>query len=376
MKRCLLWYALLSKRLLRKPAFLILLLLVPLLSGAMAAVAKQEKSFVDIALVCATDDPAAQRSAARLMHADSLVRCTTYATEAEARAAVARAQADAAWIFRDDVSDALSRYTSNRGTRGAVLVVEREETVFLRLAREQLFAALYPEVSRTLFRSYLIGRLGAPEDAPQEFFDYYYTYYSAEEPVIVFERDDGSVPKPDADYLVTPMRGLLALLLLLTGLASGMYYNADERRESFLRLGAAGRRFLPFLYHLTALFPMALVILLALRLAGLLTDLPREIGLLLLYCVSASVFSELVRKLCRSQALLGALIPVLMALMLALCPVFLDLRIPALEPVRRLLPPYYYLSAIRSAAFARQLALYTYIAAIPAVLLPGRSGEK
>ena len=161
MKRLLLWYGLLSKRLLRKPSFLILLLCVPLLAGAMALAVKQEKSFVSVAVVCATDDPAARRSADRLLNSASLVRCEEFDSEAEARAAVMSAQADAAWIFRDEFADELLRFVSNRGTRGAVLIVEREETVFLRLAREQLAAAIYPEVSRMLFRSFLIERLGA-----------------------------------------------------------------------------------------------------------------------------------------------------------------------------------------------------------------------
>ncbi len=374
MKRLLLWYGLLSKRLLRKPSFLILLLCVPLLAGAMTLAVKQEKSFVSIAIVCGTDDPAARRSTDRLLHSASLVRCTEYESEAEARAAVMSAQADAAWIFRDESADELQRFVSNRGTRGAVLIVEREETVFLRLAREQLAAAIYPEVSRMLFRSFLIERLGASPEAPAAFFEQYYQTRVTDDPVIIFSRDDGSDPSSTADFLAVPVRGLLALLLVLTGLASAMYLNEEERRECYLRLSRGRRRFLPLLCHLTALLPMALVILIALRLSGLLGAWPQELGRMLLYCVSAAVFSELIRKLCRSQALLGALIPVLMALMMALCPVFLDLKM--LEPVRHLLPPYYYLNAVRSNQYVWQLAVYTCIAAIPAVLLPGQNAEK
>ena len=374
MKRAFLWYGLLTRRLLRKPAFLILLLCVPLLAGAMTLVSKQEKSFVSIALVCETDAPAARRSADRLLNSASLVRCTEYGSEAEARDAVASAQADAAWIFREEAEDELARFVSQRGTHGVVLVVEREDNVFLRLAREQLAAAIYPEASRALFRSYLIEKLGAPEDAPEEFFEAYYQTPFSDVSIIEFAYDDGSELSSSADFLVVPVRGLLALLLVLTGLASAMYLNAEERRECFLRLGKGARRFLPLLYHLTALLPMALAVLIALRLAGLLGAWPRELGRMLLFCASAAVFSELIRKLCRSQALLGALIPVMMALMMALCPVFLDLKM--LEPVRRLLPPYYYLNAIRSGSYTWQLAVYTCAAAVPAVLLPGQSGEK
>ena len=373
-RRFLLWYALLTKRLARKPAFLILLLCVPLLAGAMAVVAKQDSSIVSVALVCDTDDGAARRAAERLLHADSLVRCTQYASESDARAAVAGNRADAAWIFRDSASDELERFVSGRGTRGAVVVVEREDTVFLRLAREQLAAALYPEASRALFRDYLTERLHAPEDAPDAYFDAYYHTKVTDDPIIVFSHDDGGAASDGPGYLVTPVRGLLALLLVLTGLASAMYYDEEACRETFLRLSAPARRFLPLLYHLTALFPTALAALAALWAARLLGPLPRELGLMLLYCLSAAVFSELVRKLCRTRARLGALLPVLMAVMLALCPIFFDLK--ALSPVRHLLPPDYYLNAVRSAGALWQMLAFTCAAAVPALAIPEKSESR
>ena len=164
MRRFLLWYGLLTKRLFRRVSFWVLLLCVPLLAGALAAVARQESSIVRAAIYVAASDGPARRSADRLLQADSLVRCTEYASEAEAIAAVRADKADAAWIFPETFDDELQRFVGRRGTKGAVRVVEREDNVFLRLAREQLAASVYPEASYTLFRSYLIERLGV--DAP------------------------------------------------------------------------------------------------------------------------------------------------------------------------------------------------------------------
>ena len=366
LRRFLLWYGLLTKRLLRRPSFWCLLLCVPLLAGAMAAAAKQESGIVRIALYCPEADGPARRSADRLLSADSLVRCTEYGSEDAARDAVRRADADAAWIFRDTAADEIERFAAHRGTRGAVLVVEREDNVFLRLAREQLAAAIYPEASRALFRGFLTESLGAPEDSPDEFFEQYYSTKVEDAPIVEFSHLDGS--PADSSYLVAPVRGLLALLLILTGLGSAMHCDADERRELFLRLRAPLRRFLPLLVHFTALLPVALAALLALRVSGLLGAWPRELGVMLLYCAAVSAFCELLRKLCRSQARLGALIPVLLAVMLALCPVFFDLRRP--ELLRRLLPPYYYLNAIHTRGFALQLAVFAGAAAALGALLP------
>ncbi len=367
LRRFLLWYALLTKRLLRRPSFWCLLLLVPLLSGAMAAVSKQESGIVRVALYCPAEDGPIRRSADRLLNADSLVRCTEYPGEDAARAAVQRADADAAWIFRDNAAEELQRFADHRGTRGAVLVVEREDNVFLRLAREQLAAALYPEASRALFRSFLIDYLDAPEDSPDELIERYYSTGVEDTPIIVFSHLDGSAVQ-SGSYLVAPVRGLLALLLILAGLSSAMHYCADERGEIFLRLRSPLRRFLPLLIHFTALLPLGLVSLVALRAAGLLGAWPRELGVMLLYCAAAAAFCEALRRLCRSEARLGALIPVVLAVMLALCPVFFDLH--SLEALRRALPPYYYLNAVHNGSFVLQLAAFACIAAALGVLLP------
>ena len=372
-QRFALWAALLTKRLLRRPVFPILLLCVPLLSGAMAIAARQESGVITVALVCDTGEPEAQRSAERLLRADSLVRCTAYETEDDARAAVESGDADAAWIFRDGAAEELERFVSGRRTRGMVTVVEREDNVYLLLARELLAAAVYPEASHALFRDHLIRALGVPEDAGDEVFAQYYSVQVMEQPIIVFSTTNGAVRESVPGYLVTPVRGLLALLLMLTGLASCLYAYRDAERGAFLRLGAPRRRFLPLLSHLCALVPVALAVYGALCAAGLLTAPLREAGLLLLYCLSVAAFCELLRKLCRSETRLGALIPVLLAAMLTLCPVFWEIE--ALAPAGRLFPPYYYLYGVGSARYVRALALYTAAAAALAAALPERDGS-
>ena len=368
LKRFALWSALLTKRLIKKPVFPILLLCVPLLCGAMALAARQDSGVVTVALVCATENPIARRSADRLLHANSLVRCVEYADETEARAAVEHGNVDAAWIFREEVDEELQRFITGKRTRGLAVVVEREDNVFLRMAREQLAAAIYPEASYALFRDHLMHALGVSEGTSEETLQTYYSVQVAEQPIIVFSRTNGETRENTSDYLVAPVRGLLSLLLMLTGLASAMYYYRDVERGTFLRLSAAKRRLLPLLCHLCALLPIAVAVLLALCVTGLLTDWGHEVGSLLLYCLAVAALCELLRKLCRSDARLGALIPVLLATMLVLCPVIMDLKI--LKPVQKLLPPYWYLKGSCGAQAVWPLVLYTAAAAVIAVLLP------
>ena len=357
LRRFLLWYGLLSKRLLRRPAFLAVLVLIPLFCAAILFFSRQESGAVTVALYCADEtDPAAHAAAQRLLETDSLVRCVPYGDEQQARDAVDHGRADAAWLFHADTAAQLDRFARGSGAV-AVTVVEREDNVFLMLAREKLFAALYPELSFSLFTQFLGDAPGAAD---------YYRSGATDQEVLRFTTARGDVIGEPDHYLVAPLRGLLTLLLMLSGLASAMYCYREEQSGSFVWLSGRRRRLLPVLCHLTAILPTAAAVYIAMALTGILTDPLRELLLLALLSVSAALFCELVRCLAGKAACLGALIPLLMIAMLVLCPVFADLDLPHLPGC--LFPPFHYLRAVFSRAGLPALAVYTALLAV--VTLP------
>ena len=90
---------------------------------------------------------------------------------------------------------------------------------------------------------------------------------------------------------------------------------------------------------------------------------------MLCFSMASAAFCELIRSFCPSEAQMGALIPVLMVAMLVLCPVFLNFRL--LQPVQYLLPPFYYLNAVHSAAYLCGMMLYTAAAVVLAMVFSG-----
>lgn len=354
-RRFFLWYALLSKRLLRRPGYLAVLLLIPLFALALALFSRQESGVVTVAL-CLEEpaDPAARAAAERLLNAESILRCSAYPDGDAAREAVRQGQADAAWILPADLEKRLSSF-ARYGSGGCITVVEREENVFLMLAREKLYAALYPELSFSVFRNYLVNELGADSLSEADLRAAYKGGFTTEE-LIRFTYVDGTEIETDGRYLTAPLRGILALLLLLCGLASGMYCYREEREESFVWLSGPKRRLLPLLCHLTAMVPAALAVLLALYLSGLWLGLGREALMLLYYLPCCVLFCELLRCLSPREEHYGALIPILAVAVLVLCPVFADLQLPL--PFRALLPTWYYLRAALGSFALRPLLLY------------------
>ena len=354
-RRFFLWYGLLSKRLLRRPGYLAVLLLIPLFALALALFSRQESGVVTVAL-CLEEpaDAAARTTAERLLNAESILRCSAYPDPEAAREAVRSGQADAAWILPADLEKRLD-FFARYGSGGSITVVEREENVFLMLAREKLYAALYPELSFSVFRNFLVNELGAdalPEEALR---GAYAGRFTAEE-LIRFTYVDGSEIEPGGRYLTAPMRGILALLLLLCDLASGMYCYREEREESFVWLSRPKRRLLPLLCHLTAMVPAALAVLAALYLSGLWMGLGREAVMMLLYLPCCVLFCEVLRCLSPREEHYGALIPILAVAVLVLCPVFVDLQLPL--PFRALLPTSYYLKAALGSLALRPTLFY------------------
>ena len=233
--------------------------------------------------------------------------------------------------------------------------------MFLMLAREKLFAAIYPETSFAVFSDYLATELGA-ENLSRATLRQYYASGTTREHILRFETVEGEEADTEGSYLTAPLRGMMALLLVLCGLASGLYVYREERCESFVWLPARSRRWLPVLSHMTAILPPAIAALAAMALSGVTIGLGHELLLMLMYLPAAALFCELLRCLCPTEAHYGALIPVLTLAMLVFCPVFFDLNM--LRPLRWLLPPYWYLRAVLNGADMRGLLLYT------AALLP------
>lgn len=356
LRRFFLWFWLLLKRLLRRPAYLAVLLLVPLFALALALFSRQESGVLRIALAMEDpDDRTARAAVDRLAEGESILLFTETEDEDAAREAVRRGKADAAWIFHADFEKKLDRF-AQRGHAAAVTVLEREDNVFLRLSREKLFAAIYPETSFALFRDYLASELGA-EELDRATLRRYYAGGPMTEEILRFETLEGEEIDDGDSYLTAPLRGVLAVLLVLCGMASGLYCYEEERSGSYVWLPARARRWLPLLSHAIAILPAALAALLAMKLAGVTVGLGRELLLMLLYLPAAALFCELLRCLCPREEHYGALIPVLTVAMLVLCPVFLDFRL--LQPLRLLLPPTWLLRAVWNGAELKGLLLYT-----------------
>lgn len=354
------WW-ILQKRLLKKPAFLAILLLIPLLVGAMSLVSTGERSgIVTVALAAQnSDDPLSQELLSSLADSSTLMTFMVCDSPSEASTLVESGRADAAWIFPDGLQEKMEAFLNHiHGRNAFVVVVQREDNVLLRLSQEKLNAALYPYLSRCLYRQYLYDHILTLDDLTPEQLDAYYDAVNAEgEALFAFAYPEGTpADAPSPNYLTSPLRGLMAILVMLGGLAAAMFCLQDQARGTFDRLPRGKRFGISVICHGTAVSSVALAMLAALFFAGMTVSVWRELAAMGLYILIATGFCMGVGLICRDLRVLGAVLPLLTVGMIVLCPIFFEL--PSLAFVSRLLPPYYYLGAIHDARYLGQMALY------------------
>ncbi len=354
-----LWLLLLSKRLYKRVTFLVILILLPVSLLGYGAVASQDSGMLTLALAAEDPaDPMAVQILDELKNSSQLLRFRICQTPQEAQNLVTAGKADAAWIFPAQMQHRLAAFVASRSSRDAVVrVVQREETIMLRLAREKLSGTLFSYGARQLYLDYLrehVPELNALSDAA--LMDYY-NQVRIDGNLFQFSDIYGNEKKQN--YLLSPIRGLLAIVVTAGALASAMYFLQDSRHGTFSWVPQRRLFLVELGCQMVSGGNLTAAALLCLALTGQAAGLVRELLVMLLFCLGCAAFSMLLRRLCGNLAALGILLPVVVVIMAVVCPVFVDLN--SLRALQYLFPPTYYIGAASTNAYLGYLAVYTAV---------------
>lgn len=366
---------LLNKRLFKTYSFVLILCLVPLLVAGFKLGAEADSGVARILLYLPNqEDELALRTADRLMEGNGVLYYELCDSEEEGRRAVESFRADALWVFPENMEEALTAAVSQGmgGKNHTVEVVQREDDVRMLFTRQILCAELYPAFSYEMYTDFVRRQCGLP-DVTDEELQQAYNSTLVEGNLFRMEYLDGMPAEEDSSYLMAPIRGILALWLVLCGFAGVMYYMQDEGRGMFAGLPVKGEICWALGVQGVLLFDAVAVMLAALKIAGVFTTWGREIAAAVLFACCVLLFCNLLRLLCRRMELLGGCIPLVLTGMLVFCPVFLDVKGP--KPLQYLLPPYYYLKSIHAPFYLGGMACYSVILALVCLLLWGRRGS-
>ncbi len=325
------------KRLLKRPAYIAVLAAVPIAALALSWASSAGSGIVTAGLVAkGSAGGAEERAARRLTEAGSAMRILTFDGEEEASAALRSGEIEAVWILGD--LEGTLRAAARSGTaEHPIKVVEREDDPLLALSREKLYAAIFPELSYEIYADLMEDRFGETDGSVLRS---YYDTRIVTSRIIEFESVSGG-EDTGPGYMLSPLRGLLSLIVLAAALSSALYSIGEVRRGAFVWAGRPAMYAIPLLSHFLAALGAGAASLTALAAGGVLGNVLAEIACMTVFCALCAVFCEALRLVLGTEERFAAAIPAAIILSLALAPIFVDIR--GFAPVKALLPPYWYL---------------------------------
>ncbi len=348
------WLVMLNKRLYKKPSFVVILALVLVLSALITLSSQEDSGILNIALY-AQGGGTSSAIIDELAGEKSIISYTVFDTEEEALAAVEKRDADALWLFPEDTEKAVNDFVRKR--KPIVRVIEYSDNVFLRLSREKLYSKLYTYVSKAVYTDYMNGILDGVKDA--DIIESSYDGSIVTDSIIDIKFNNSEDKAEDLDYIAGPMRGMLSVMILISALAALMYFKQDKEKGLFAGTPLSMHAVIEFVYVFIAAANTAVVTLFALGICGLFTSAALELVFMLMYVLMCAVFCTVLGAVTDRIAVIGAMLPSLTLMTLALCPVFLNIK--RVKYIQTILPTYHYLTCFSNpAAFLHSMI---YIAA-------------
>lgn len=357
---------LLNKRLFKKCSFWMILCMVPVLVAGMRLVSREESGIASIAIYREDlQDDLAEEVVRRLTEEKTFLRYVFCEDQEEARALVVGGKVEAALIFPKDLHRAMEQAAADKSVEPVVTMVVREDSVILTFVREILSSVLYPYYSYEVYKDFVRDDCGLGELSDKELLESY-NEIQLDKNIFRIILLDGTIWE-DEGYLLAPIRGMLALWLVLCGLTATMYFMQDEQEGIFDRVPLRRRLWVALGMQTVLLCDGMVVLLTALKVGQLGTSWSVEVLSLILFSCCIAVMSNLLRLLCRTLERLGCLIPILLLAMMVFSPVFV--HITGWKAVKMLFPTYYYLQSIHDRRYLYGMVAYVVIVTGICVLL-------
>ncbi|MDD3252835.1 MAG: hypothetical protein PHV18_09765 [Lachnospiraceae bacterium] len=380
MNRIVIWLVLSCKRWLKRPAFVAILLLLPLAGVFVRKAEETKQTEIRIAVYAMDSDGGSEAARAeagvagaeselfsgpleqklvevltadREQSSDSLFRFYRCASEEQVKEDVAARRAECGYVVEDD----LRKRLNDRDFKRCIRVYSAPSTVTAPLSSEVVLSRLLelydPEVLRDyvqkaeLFDGISLRESEKRSRLAEEAVELYETWKGNGSTFrFVYQWTDGGGDRAEESQVrLFPVRGLVAVYLLVTGMYSAAVNLADERRGLFL---AVSYRYRVFCRGISLAAPVLLAAcsgMAMLVLARAAISPCRELVGMIWYGAAVVIFSGVLRVVCRKEAVICGLIPFFLVGSLLFCPVFLDMGrfVPELSFVEKFFLPGYYL---------------------------------
>jgi len=347
MRKIFTWYYLLNKRTLKNYSYIVLFLLLPLLAFSLKIISLRDSSVLKVGLYTDANSGLSKDIIKELIKEDSIINFIEYKDEESAYEDL-QVKLDALWILPDDLERAVNNNLYKR--KHIVKVIEARKSSILGISREKLFAKLYPYISKALYKKYMEEKFPYLKDDKEgeEELDAYYEARKINDDIIEFvslDKDGYIEKKTDKSFILSPLRGFLAIWLFLVAMISAMFYKKDIDAGLWVWIDRRLKSAFSFLYILAITSTAALIMLVAIYVSGLGIALYKEVVSLFFYVIALALVSNILRAIFNNIYIYSAFIPVILIVSVILSPIFIDLSRPLLQCT---VPVYHYINSIHT----------------------------
>lgn len=391
------WLRLLMKRLWHQPAYVVLLLLIPILGLAVGRMEQSERG-AGVAVCVEAGAWSGQITAGlQELSKDSILRFDFCHEAADAERSVMRGEADCGFVIAGDIRDRVM----DRDWAGSVTVYETPASSITGMAKERICSVIFKLYSEQCYEAYMHraadkmvesegfvlesgetgNAIGNEEDDNaitdeniRNFTEYAWRAYEshlADDSTFGF-RYMGSDLKGQytsdtdviSDTAVFPVKGVFAVIIFIGGMCGMLEYDTDRREKRFVRMAPNILTYIVDIWMPTVFISMAALLCLWVseglfpggstagtgRLSGLLSVWSagmwmRQAGRLLLYQGTVVIYCSLLGVVLRRREAIASAIPVLSVGSLVCAPVFVRLGsyVPVFAVLEKFFPVTYYL---------------------------------
>lgn len=341
------WYYLLNKRTLKNYSYIVLFLLLPLLAFSLKIISLRDSSVLKVGLYTDANSGLSKDIIKEFIKEDSIINFIEYKDEESAYEDL-QVKLDALWVLPDDLAEAINNNLYKK--KHVVKVIEARKSSILGISREKLFAKLYPYISKALYKKYMEEKFPYLKDNKEgeEELDAYYEARKINDDIIEFvslDKDGYIEKKTDKSFILSPLRGFLAIWLFLVAMISAMFYKKDIDAGLWVWIDRRLKSAFSFLYILAITSTAALIMLVAIYVSGLGIALYKEFVSLFFYVIALALVSNILRAIFNNIYIYSAFIPVILIVSVILSPIFIDLSRPLLQCT---VPVYHYINSIHT----------------------------
>ncbi len=344
MRKFFTWLWLLTKRQLKNPVFIAILILIPAAAAGVNSIPSMHGSTTYRAGVYADGDGIARELAANLEKYDGSFDFVEYGDLDAMYRDVKNTKLNCGYVFPADLEGSSAK-------PGSILVIHHPSNTIQMSINEVVYAELLSIQGRFIITEF-VKSLGvfAEEDTEytDELLSRYEGYLHSDATFSLVYHTYGVNGLTEKDIsrntVSFPVRGILAVIVFLAGLFGGVTWLRDREKGVFSTLTGSYGRLCRVLYTLIPTLLLGIAAMITMAVLGLYIPSIEPAAMLVLVALSCA-FSLLMTAVTRRSRSFAACVPVLLLGCLIFCNIFINAGsyVPAAKFIEKLFVPYYYL---------------------------------